>query len=400
MTNNQASIRISIATLCCLMLIGMTAFMPLRAQDKKPNLWYIEPSIRYGRVIRVSPETNYLWNTDIHSFELRVGKQTDGSHEWEQWFRYPDYGIALRYSNFNLDMLGDKYALFGFINGYFVHRPKFSFFYQLGAGVCFWTKHYDFYTNHDNVFVGSVGSAHIDVNLGITARMSPHTDLVLRTDFSHSSNGVLRLPNNGINGLTLSVGVRGRITDQVERVRTMDSLYTPKNSLYFTVSPSVKQSRHEFTTNRDVKPYYCFASMLEIGYLRQPSPKFRYGGGFDFFYNSEILTYLPEAERRQGKCFMQSIFGQIDLIYGRLVLHGGVGAYLFRYYNFYKPYYERLGFQVLLGPQRNHAIGASIKAHLGRADYIEWTYSYSFYNWYDKKTRKVHVPKQKSALKF
>lgn len=378
----------------------MTAFMPLCAQDKKPNHWYIEPSIRYGRVIRISPETNYLWNTDLRSVELRIGKQTDGSHEWEPWFRYPDYGIALRYSNFNLDMLGDKYAAFGFINGYFVHRPNFALFYQLGAGVCFWTKCYDFYTNHDNIFVGAHASAHIDLNFGFTARMSPHTDFVFRTNFSHSSNGVLKLPNNGINGLTFAVGVRGRFAEHIDRIGTMDSLFIPKNSLYFTVSPAVKQSRHEFTTNRDVKPYYCFASMLEIGYLRQPSPKFRYGGGLDLFYNREILTYLPEAERKPGKCFMQGIFGQFDILYGRMVLHASVGAYLFRYYDFYQPYYERLGVQFLLGPKRNHAVGACIKAHLARADYIEWSYSYSFYNWYDKKPRKVHVPKKKCPLNY
>lgn len=383
-----------------LILTWATTLTPLLAQTTKPNHWYIEPSIRYGRVMRLSPSSNFLWNVDIHSFEVRVGKQTDGSNEWEQWFRYPDYGIALRYTNFNHDMLGDKYAAYGFLNGYFVHRPKFSFFYQLGAGVCFWTKIYDFYTNHDNHFVGAYASAHIDMNLGITARMSPHTDFVLRTNFSHSSNGVLKLPNDGINGLSFSVGVRGRFSDKIDRIRTMDSLFVPKNSLYFTVSPAVKQSRHEFTTDREVDPYYCFATMLELGYLRQPSPKFRYGGGVNFFYNSEILTYLPEEERRPGKCFTQGIFGQFDIMYGRLVLHTGVGAYLFRYYDFYKPYYERIGFQVLLGPQRNHAIGASVKAHLARADYIEWSYSYSFYNWYDKKPRKVHVPKQKTTLSY
>lgn len=402
MVKKQTAYKILKTIFVGLLLMTTMLSNPLYSQQRESNHWYIEPSLRYGRVVQVSPETKYLWDTDIHSIDVQIGKQTDGSHESEQWFRYPDYGIGLRYSNFNLDMLGDKYAVFGFINGYFVHRPKFSFTYQLGAGVCFWTKKYDFYTNHDNILVGAYASAHINVNLGIIARMSPHTDFVAHAIFSHSSNGVLRLPNNGVNGLSLSVGVRGRFSDKINRIRTIDSMniFIPKNSLYFTVSPAVKQSRHEFTTDRDVKPVYCFATMLEIGYMRQITPKFRYGGGFDFFYNSEILTYLPENERQQGKCFMQSVFGQFDVMYGRVLLHGGIGVYLFRYYPFYKPFYERLGFQVLLGPQRNHSVGAAIKAHLGRADYIEWTYSYSFFNWFDKKPRKVHVPKQKCELNF
>lgn len=400
MIKNQVLDRTLKALLCGLVLAGTTFFTSLFAQEKKPCLWYIEPSIRYGRVMRLSPSTNYLWNVDIHSAEVRIGKQTDGSHEWEQWFRYPDYGIALRYSNFNLDCLGDKYAVFGFLNGYFIHRPKFSFFYELGAGVCFWTKKYNFYTNHDNEFVGAYASAHIDMNLGITARMSPHTDFVARAIFSHSSNGVLKLPNNGINGVSFAVGVRGRFADKIERLRSMDSLFVPKNSLYFTVSPALKQSRKKFTMDSVVKPYYCYAAMVEVGYLRQPSPKFRYGGGVNFFYNSEIYTYLGYRDRKPKNCFMPSVFAQFDLIYGRLLLHTCFGVYLCHYYYFYKPYYERLGFEVLLGKERNHVVGANIKAHLGRADYIEWTYSYAFYTWYDKKPRKVHVPKQKTELNF
>ena len=173
---------------------------------QKQSLWYVEPGIRYGRVLPNFKEASWLWQTDLCGAEVRVGRQTDGRKEWEQWFHYPSYGAVLRYSHFNRESIGEKIALFGFLNGYFVRKPNFSFFYQLGAGVNFWTKKYDYYQNPENVFVGGHVSVHLDITVGITARMSKHTDFVVAGDFSHSSNGVLSLPMRGkINSLNASV---------------------------------------------------------------------------------------------------------------------------------------------------------------------------------------------------
>jgi len=383
-----------------ILLFAATLLLPvtIEAQSGKYSHLFIEPAFRYGRIIPTRPVYNYLFDADIISTELRIGYQTCGNHAWEEWFRFPSFGVALRYSYYNHNIIGDEYALFGFMNGHFVHRKNFSFFYQIGAGLNGWSKTYNFYTNPENIFVGSHLCAYLDFCLGLTARMSPHTDLVVRADFSHSSNGVLRLPNEGVNSISLSAGVRCRLHDGWEAQHRLDTVSTfrPINSLYFSVSPAVKQSRAAFTLSEDRKPTYCFATTLEVGYLRQPHPKFRYGAGFDLFYNSEVLTRLPESERRQSKCFMPAAFAQFDVIYGRLILHTAIGGYLFRYYDFYKPYYERAGLQCLLGRNRNHIVGVCIKAHLGRADYIEWTYGYQFLNWNDKKDK---VLKSKRFLK-
>lgn len=382
-------IKLSI-TILSIVILSLPGY--ISAQETKKNLWYIEPAVRYGRVLPNFKEASWLWQTDLCSVDLRIGRQTDGQKEWEQWFHYPSYGLQLRYSHFNRESIGDKYAVFGFLNGYFVQRPKFAFFYQLGAGINFWTKKYDYYNNSENIFVGGHVSAHIDLALGISARISPHTDLTLRGDFSHSSNGVLAMPNYGINGLTAEVGLRCRFYEQLDLQYTIDTItqFRPINRLYVSVSPGTKQSRSEWAKSDRTAPHllkHYFATTLEIGYLRQPHPKFRYGGGLDLFYNREILTYFKPEERKEGLCFMPAAFATFDLTFSRLVLHTSAGFYLGRYYSFYEPFYERVGVQFLLGKQKNHLLGVNIKAHLFVADYIEWTYGYSFFNWYDKKPR-------------
>ncbi len=382
-------IKLSI-TILCIVILSLPGY--ISAQETKKNLWYLEPAVRYGRVLPNFKEASWLWQTDLCSVDLRIGRQTDGQKEWEQWFHYPSYGIQLRYSHFNRESIGDKFAVFGFLNGYFVQRPKFAFFYQLGAGINFWTKKYDFYTNSENLFVGGHVSAHINLGLGISARISPHTDLTLQGDFSHSSNGVLAMPNYGINGLTAEVGLRCRFYEQLDLQYTIDTItqFRPINRLYVSVSPGTKQSRSEWAKSDRTAPHllkHYFATTLEIGYLRQPHPKFRYGGGLDLFYNREILTYFKPEERKEGMCFMPAAFAAFDLTFSRLVLHTSAGFYLGRYYSFYEPFYERVGVQFLLGKQKNHLLGVNIKAHLFVADYIEWTYGYSFFNWYDKQPR-------------
>ena len=41
---------------------------------------------------------------------------------------------------------------------------------------------------------------------------------------------------------------------------------------------------------------------------------------------------------------------------------------------FYKPYYERVGYKYYLGQNRNFYIGTFMKIHLNSIDYIEWTF--------------------------
>jgi len=138
-----------------LVLILFLLIVGLELHGQKQTLWYIEPDLRYGRIIPNFKDASWLWQTDVYGLEVRARRQTDGQKEYEQWFKYPSYGTVLRYSHFNHESIGEKIALYGFFNGNFIRRPKFTFFYQIGAGINFWTKKYDFYLNPENVFVGS-----------------------------------------------------------------------------------------------------------------------------------------------------------------------------------------------------------------------------------------------------
>ena len=74
-----------------------------------------------------------------------------------------------------------------------------------------------------------------------------------------------------------------------------------------------------------------------------------------------------------------------EVLYGRLVVHLSGAVYLNRAFEYYTPFYERAGVRVLLGKNRNHFVGAAVKAHAGSVDYLEWTYGCHFVSFGDKR---------------
>lgn len=368
---------VSCAAFCIILILSLCA------QDPNQQQWYIEPAIRIGRIIPNASNTAWLSHVSLYSAELRLGKQTTGQHEWERLFNYPEYGICLRYGHFDNNIFRDKVALFGYMNGTIYRIQRWTFHYQFGLGVACWSNPYHETKNPQNRFIGAHLNAHIDLALGIDFRMSPHTALTLRANFSHSSNAALKLPNMGINPLSGAIGVKCYFHEAKDldfTFKTRDTNFIKKNSFYVLVGGGVRQSKkNAVVTNGAAKGYYP-GFVLQIGYLRQFHPKFRYGAGIDFNYSGELSRHLPENQRKQSKYFSQALFLSFEVLYGRLVLHVSGAVYINKAFSFYEPFYERAGLRFLLGKKRNNFIGAQVKAHAGSVDFLEVCYGIHFVN--------------------
>jgi hypothetical protein len=349
----------------------------------KPH-WYFESTVRYGRIIPNSKDFNYLWDIAMYGMDFRFGKQTTGVNEWEQWFNYPDFGVALRYVNFNDDRFGNNLALFGYMNGALFRFDKLSINYSIGLGIMHWVKHYDPLLNPENVLIGSPLNAHIDLTLGVEYMLSDATDIFLKTNFSHTSNGALVLPNKGINVLSGLFGLRYHVNNRLPRIKTIDTItsFVPVNRLYFFIAPGFRQSKVDF----NYYPKYVF----QIGYSRQFHPKFSFGGGIDLNYSGELALLLPKSEQSEWKYYSQAAFSSFELTFDRLIMHFAFGVYLNQAFSHYTPYYERAGIRVVLGKERKHFVGFAIKAHAGSADFLEWTYGYNFFKWFDRKPNRIN----------
>ncbi|MDD6582587.1 MAG: acyloxyacyl hydrolase [Bacteroidales bacterium] len=344
--------------------------------------YYIEPAVRVGRVIPNASNVGWLSNVSMYGAEIRFGKQTTGKYAWEKLFNYPEMGIAARYGHFDSPVLGYKFALFGYLNGTIYRIRRWTFHYQFGFGISYWSNPYNLEANPRNRFIGSHINAHIDLALGVDCRLSGKTALTLRANFSHSSNAALKLPNMGINPLSGAIGLKCYLQkpDSLEfNWKIRDTAFRKSNSFYVMASVGTRQSKKDaVVTNGAAGPYYIGLN-LQIGYLRQFHPKFRYGGGIDINYSSELARQLNEgAEHKHSKYISQAVFATFEVMYGRLVLHVSGAVYINRAFAFNTPFYERAGMRVLLGKEMNHFVGASVKANAGSVDFLELHYGYRF----------------------
>ncbi|MDD4142377.1 MAG: hypothetical protein PHR20_06265 [Bacteroidales bacterium] len=155
---------------------------------------FVEGGLRCGKNIPFVKRHAYTKDFPQYGLDLRLGKQTDGTQEWEEWFNYPAYGFLFRYEHNTLDSakyeyrnmtndvitewvpIGDCFTLAGFINGHIYKGRKWSFDYDIVGGLSFWPK-------FGNEFIGSFMNVHLSIDVGPTVMITKNVDLLGRFIF-------------------------------------------------------------------------------------------------------------------------------------------------------------------------------------------------------------------------
>jgi len=114
---------------------------------------------------------------------------------------------------------------------------------------------------------------------------------------------------------------------------------------------------------------------------RHVSYKWRLGGGFDLFYSSsgnDTEIAGDKSGKLSSKLSGGPSFYVAHILNERLVLNGNVGYYLHnqRFNGEIRRVFLRAGARYYV--YKNINAGVSIKAHMGKADFIEWTVGYTF----------------------
>ena len=415
------------------------------------NIWEIDA--RLGKYFPFEERHAYMKQLPQYGLDLRVARQTDGRAQWEQDFNYPVYGAFLRLEKNHVDSiqykyrdengrecetwrpLGDCISTGAFVNGHFYRGQRWSFNYDLMGGLSFWTKHGD-------EFIGSVVNVHLAIDAGPTLQVTDRLDLLVRYQFSHSSNAALRLPNCGINVFSWLAGVRyhpnGRPTLlPKEQPRPA---FQKTNALFVSNAVGLLQTNEwmrsyqapDGTMLPDMpseRPYY-FADVVQFGLHRQFHPKFSYDLALDFgwtgetkrMYEKAIQNYndgheyytgdnaIPLMEYSFARGLHLAPSAMFEINYNRFAFCLGGAYYLWHgiYYgtdqrktwglaessesNFedaylppcYRTFYGRLGFKYYLGENRNMFVGSFMKVHEVVIDYAEFTFGWHLFQWEDK----------------
>lgn len=309
---------------------------------------------------------------------LRVGwKIQHSSDQYFKLYNNPTYGIGLYSSTFNKSEVGSPYALYGFVQSPFgnVDNPKWSFDYRIGLGLSGNFRPYNEDRNPINLAIGTKNNVFIDFGIRAQRKISPHLNAGLGLAFHHFSNGALKLPNKGVNitPITASITYQPQI---YKGPRDTTAIQPYPTKLYYHISTGVGWKQVE----RDWDKRF-FKSTLSMYVSRHVSQKWRIGGGIDMFYsgsgnNEEI------AEDKTGKLSAKLSGGPafyiVHVLNRNLLLNGNVGFYIHNqeFNGEIKKLFLRAGVRHYIYEGLN--AGISIKAHQGKADFIEWTVGYTF----------------------
>jgi len=312
-----------------------------------------------------------------NAFNLKIGWQTqhDGDF-YHQLFNYPIYGIGLYSSTFGLDHVGNPYAIYGFVSIPIKPRinSRWNFNYRISLGLSGRFNPYNEDENPFNLVIGTKNNVFIDFGGQVNYQLNRHFLLGAGLAFHHFSNGALKLPNTGINLLPFTAALTyipssGPVDFRKDFIRPNSK----NDQLQLSLAIGLKQL-DTGNPNQYIKSTFGFFWSRFLGY------KWRLGLGGNLFYASSGNDDDVAGDRhgRFRALFSGAPAFYVDhLLTSRLFLNGNIGYYLHRneFNGETKPFYLRIG--VRYAVYKNWFTGVSIKAHGGKADFIEWTTGYT-----------------------
>jgi hypothetical protein len=165
---------------------------------------------------------------NVPSLTLEIGRQTDGSREWHHLYGLPAYGVGVAMASLGSGVSRpvDAYTFFSWPFAHFNDHLQMTT--DFGMGVSWNWKTFNQRTNAYAPVLGSNMNARIDWGFYLRYVATPQTSLYAGIDYTHRSNGGMRQPDQGINVIGPSVGLRYNLTPE-RVVRPIDDAppFTP-----------------------------------------------------------------------------------------------------------------------------------------------------------------------------
>jgi hypothetical protein len=353
---------------------------------------FLDASYQYGSVLQtngfVKGENNQGEPIEKYqSLRLEFGWQTDGAWPWQQLYNYPAYGIGIMgadYFQFE-DEIGNPTSLYGFFRWPVKRWHVNTITVDLALGLSDNWKPFDPVDNPNNVAIGAFRTIMIDVgatyNLGISRRFG----LMAGIEGTHFSNGGTRKPNQGLNMLTGSVGLKyflGSGRPELPAKRPLPA-YVPSWEILATLAGGINNINFE-TDNEDVVEKYKnvdYAVINLSGTVNRGLGRMsKVGAGLDFTYDNSIGAQIDAADGEVndvatsfGDKLAVGVFGGYEQVIdrGSILLQLGYQVVRTDFEGSLPEFYQRLGVRYYV--LKNTFLGLNVRFHdFGVADYLEF----------------------------
>lgn len=333
--------------------------------------------------------------------ELNLCWQTNGNKRWHHQYGFPEFGVSLVYAyQGNDEILGRTYAILPNIAFHAFRTEKRSVEIRLASGFSYFPVIHDYYTNPDNMLIGSHINDISSASITYTRKLSEKIQFKIGAASFHFSNGHYQLPNAGINSVVGTVGLKyfpaNPCTTQCRKKAAKE-----KSPVLLNIRAGA--GIHDFGVGTEVgRPKFrVYAASVyaskQVGRLSNVHIGFMnkyYTNYYDFMCDSSL--YAPDKRKIRSNTF--SLMLGHEFICGRVSLLTQGGINLFNpFAKYYYSLYEtksfknsieryictRLGFQYYVfmpSPSRRFNIftGIYLNANFGQADFPEISAGISF----------------------
>lgn len=242
--------------------------------------------------------------------------------------------------------------------------------WRLSHGLSYLTQKYDSTTTPINYAIGSHWNylAMISADVRFTVN---RFGILAGVNLTHCSNGNYSKPNVGLNALNMNVGV----TYKPYKTSNRKQYYEAKKRYFaYPLAAGLKLATNQRSLEYPRRSYIWIA---DVSYRNQKSKFSFWDVGLDGFIDPNYQWKEDGSLTRAGESenYELAVRGGKVFLFGRLGLRLDLGMYIVKPYHSEKPwFYNAFGLDYRLG---HHWVARSrLKAHLNKADYMEFGLSY------------------------
>jgi len=348
---------------------------------------YINGSVAPTNVFVKGSNQNSVLIDDFQALNIKLSTQTTGETLQEQVFNCPLWGLGFKILDFdNINEIGIPLALYGFIDIPLLRKQRFSVNAELGFGVSFNWRSFNPITNQYNVALGLAQAFMSDAGVSLNYQLSNHFDLLAGFNFSHYSNGAIKMPNFGINTYAPKIGIKYNFYERPEFVKYKVPKYKPhgewilsafaamKNIIFDSVDIEIKEKYEGVFF-----PVYGFSAL----YNWQISHLSKFGIGATFNYNGSINAQvavenneLDEVDGPFADKLQLSIYPSYELCIDKvsIVLQPAFYVYRKNFKNQSPVFHQRVSINYHISDKI--FAGITLRDYSMHADFVEWTVGY------------------------
>ncbi len=359
---------------CNLTLFGIISCIPCIGQDwsrdstKRGYLQIICQTGLFGTGVHT--DSISLPGSIYNAVDIRYGWKSERNSLYRSLYRHPTFGIGFYAATFARPEIGSPNALYGYVDFPFWNKNQhWEWLYSLALGVSYNFNPYDREKNPLNTLIGSRQNAYIHFHSRVNYHVNHRLSFGMGMGFTHFSNGAYRLPNVGLNKVSLLLGVQyGLSRDSLRKQEVILPSYTRKHQTELFWSNGLKNLRPGGAI--------YWKSGLGVNHTWSIDHRYRLGLGADVFYRTGSENPNNVDNHADNHWNAGFSLAWIWMITERLYLPINIGTYMNKYNESgsQSRIYERIGIRYMIN--KKIFAGVAIKAHLQVADFTEWTIGY------------------------